>query len=60
MFEQHLVGYKLKLRTSGLLWFIPSHYLGVLDNYNKEKSFFRTFLFLMILFIKRNWAQKIK
>ena len=27
----------LKLQTLGNLWFIPSHYLEAVDNYNKEK-----------------------
>ena len=27
----------LKLKTLGYLWFIASYYLGVVDNYNKEK-----------------------
>ena len=34
--EKHLVGQK-SLQTLGIVWFIPSHYLEAVDNYNKEK-----------------------
>ena len=27
----------LNLKTLGYLWFIPSYYLGFVDNYNEEK-----------------------
>ena len=32
--------YALKLQNLGHLWFIPSYYLEVVDNYNKEKVIF--------------------